>query len=106
MKLIFERGKEGQGCTLLPPSDVPEVMLDVPKRKKQLHLPHVSENELSRHYTELAKQVHGVNDGFYPLGSCTMKYNPKVMNGPQRFPVLQESIRSSRGIPYRDVWKS
>lgn len=78
MKLIFERGKEGQGCTLLPPSDVPEVMLDVPKRKKQLHLPHVSENELSRHYTELAKQVHGVNDGFYPLGSCTMKYNPKV----------------------------
>lgn len=78
MKLIFERGKEGQGCTLLPPCDVPAVNLDVPKREKRLDLPHVSENELSRHYTELAKQVHGVNDGFYPLGSCTMKYNPKV----------------------------
>ena len=34
--------------------------------------------DLSRHYTELAKQTHGVNDGFYPLGSCTMKYNPRV----------------------------
>ncbi len=78
MKLIFERGKEGQGCTILPDCDVPEVVLDVPKREKELHLPHVSENELSRHYTELAKQVHGVNNGFYPLGSCTMKYNPKV----------------------------
>lgn len=78
MKLIFERGKEGQGSALLPECDVPEFQLDVPKREKELHLPHVSENELSRHYTELAKQVHGVNDGFYPLGSCTMKYNPKV----------------------------
>lgn len=78
MKLIFERGREGQGCTILPACDVPAVTLDVPKREKKLNLPHVSENELSRHYTELAKQVHGVNDGFYPLGSCTMKYNPKV----------------------------
>ena len=78
MKLIFERGKEGQGCTLMPAGDVPEVTLSAPKREKRMHLPHVSENELSRHYTELSKQVHGVNDGFYPLGSCTMKYNPKV----------------------------
>ena len=38
----------------------------------------MSENDLSRHYTELAKKSHGVNDGFYPLGSCTMKYNPKI----------------------------
>ncbi len=78
MKLIFERGREGQHCTLLPALDVPAVELDAPKREKPLHLPHVSENELSRHYTELAGQVHGVNNGFYPLGSCTMKYNPKV----------------------------
>ena len=78
MKLIFERGEEGQHCTILPECDVPEAALDAPKREKALHLPHVSENELSRHYTELAGQVHGVNNGFYPLGSCTMKYNPKV----------------------------
>lgn len=47
-------------------------------RQKELHLPQMSENDLSRHYTELAKKSHGVNDGFYPLGSCTMKYNPKI----------------------------
>lgn len=78
MKLVFEQGNEGRGCTLFPECDVPKVELDAPKREKKLHLPQLSENELSRHYTELAKQVHGVNDGFYPLGSCTMKYNPKV----------------------------
>lgn len=78
MKLIFERGSAGQqGCTLLPACDVPMVELSE-KRTKELRLPQLSECELSRHYTELAKQVHGVNDGFYPLGSCTMKYNPKI----------------------------
>ena len=44
----------------------------------KLKLPELSENDLSRHYTELVKKTHGVNDGFYPLGSCTMKYNPKI----------------------------
>ncbi|MGN0483637.1 MAG: aminomethyl-transferring glycine dehydrogenase subunit GcvPB [Lachnospiraceae bacterium] len=78
MKLIFERGSEGAQCTILPECDVPQVEWEAPKREKALHLPQVTENELSRHYTELTKQVHGVNDGFYPLGSCTMKYNPKV----------------------------
>ncbi len=78
MKLIFERGKAGRALSILPPLDVPECLPDVPGRKTVPHLPEVSENELSRHYTELAKQTYGVNDGFYPLGSCTMKYNPKV----------------------------
>ena len=78
MTLIFERSKEGRGLTILPPEDVPEYVPSVPLRKRPLRLPEVSENELSRHYTELASQTHGVNDGFYPLGSCTMKYNPKV----------------------------
>lgn len=77
--LVFEKGKTGRGLSLLPECDV-EVVL--PKEKDQrelkLHLPELSENELSRHYTELAKKCHGVNDGFYPLGSCTMKYNPKI----------------------------
>ena len=78
MKLIFERGKEGRQCTLLPQCDVPAAEIEIPKREKPLRLPHLSETEISRHYTELAGQVHGVNNGFYPLGSCTMKYNPKV----------------------------
>lgn len=77
MKLIFEKGAPGQHLTLMPACDVPEVTLANP-RTEPLALPHVSETELTRHYTALAKRVHGVNDGFYPLGSCTMKYNPKI----------------------------
>lgn len=77
--LVFEKGKTGRGLSLLPECDV-EVVLpkEKDKRELKLHLPELSENELSRHYTELAKKCHGVNDGFYPLGSCTMKYNPKI----------------------------
>lgn len=78
MKLIFERSVEGRRCSILPECDVPVVELGAAARKQPLHLPEVSENDISRHYTELAKATHGVNDGFYPLGSCTMKYNPKV----------------------------
>lgn len=77
MKLIFESGVEGRGLNLMPKCDVPEYAL-AEERETALNLPHVSENELTRHYTALCKRVHGVNDGFYPLGSCTMKYNPKV----------------------------
>ena len=77
MKTIFEQGALGHGLSLLPACDVPVVTL-APARKKPLRLPQVSENELIRHYTALSHRVHGMNDGFYPLGSCTMKYNPKV----------------------------
>ena len=77
MKLIFELGAEGRGLSLMPACDVPEVKLSA-EREVAPRLPHVSENELTRHYTALCKRVHGVNDGFYPLGSCTMKYNPKI----------------------------
>lgn len=77
--LIFEKSKTGRKCQNLPECDVPVVPLDAKdKREVKLHLPELSEGELSRHYTELAKKSHGVNDGFYPLGSCTMKYNPRV----------------------------
>jgi glycine dehydrogenase subunit 2 len=77
MKLIFERSVPGRGCSILPECDVPAVMPDV-QRVIPLRLPELSENDISRHYTELAKAAHGVNDGLYPLGSCTMKYNPKI----------------------------
>ena len=48
------------------------------RRDEKPALPEMSETDISRHYTELCKQVHGVNCGFYPLGSCTMKYNPRI----------------------------
>lgn len=77
--LIFEKSRPGRGCDALPACDVEIVMpKEKDKRELALHMPELSENELSRHYTELAKKSHGVNDGFYPLGSCTMKYNPKI----------------------------
>lgn len=78
MKLIFERSVTGRRCDILPECDVPVVEIAGGKRKQALRLPEVSEQDISRHYTELAKATHGVNDGFYPLGSCTMKYNPKI----------------------------
>ena len=77
MKTLFERSVTGRHCTILPACDVPECTPEV-TRKSEMRLPELSETDISRHYTELAKQTFGVNDGFYPLGSCTMKYNPKI----------------------------
>ena len=79
MKLLFERSAEGRSCVVIPGCDVPEVTFDAAiTRTNAPRLPELAETDISRHYTELAKQTHGVNDGFYPLGSCTMKYNPAV----------------------------
>ena len=79
MKLILEKGKKGRGCTILPSCDVPDAELpEKLLRKKRAKLPSLDENEISRHYSAMAKRAFGVNDGFYPLGSCTMKYNPKI----------------------------
>ncbi len=79
MKLIFEKSASGRKTSCLPkprPSiyPVPEEL----RRSSPPRLPELSEVEISRHYTSLAKQAFGVNSGFYPLGSCTMKYNPRV----------------------------
>lgn len=77
--LIFEKSVAGRGVDVLPKCEVELVEVDAKdKRESALHLPALSEVDLSRHYTELAKKCHGVNDGFYPLGSCTMKYNPRI----------------------------
>ena len=79
MKLVFEKGADGRHLSVLPPCDVPAFTPeDNMRRSVKPRLPHMSETEISRHYTQMAGRTHGVNDGFYPLGSCTMKYNPKV----------------------------
>ena len=79
MKLIFEKSVAGRGTQYLPKCDVEEVSLPGPLvRENAPKLPQLSETDVSRHYTQLNKQVHGVNSGFYPLGSCTMKYNPRI----------------------------
>ena len=79
MKLIFERSVEGRYTSQLPECDVPVCEFsEEMSRKIKLGLPEVSENEVSRYYTHLSRQVYGVNSGIYPLGSCTMKYNPRI----------------------------
>ena len=79
MELIFEKSVAGRGNQYLPTCDVDYT--DLPAellREAAPALPELSETDLSRHYTALNKNVHGVNCGFYPLGSCTMKYNPRI----------------------------
>ena len=79
MKLIFEQSHPGHRSQFLPASDVPAAALpEELARTSALDLPELTEGELARHYEALAQQVHGVNKGFYPLGSCTMKYNPRI----------------------------
>lgn len=87
MKLIFEKSNPGRGCDLLPECDVPMIKPSEKfVRKSKLHLPQVSETEISRHYTQLMNRSFGINNGFYPLGSCTMKYNPKVNEEAAKLP--------------------
>ena len=79
MELLFERSRAGRGMDMLPGCDVPEAdFAEGLLRQAAPKLPELAEIDLGRHYTELAKETHGVNDGFYPLGSCTMKYNPRI----------------------------
>jgi glycine dehydrogenase subunit 2 len=80
--LIFERSKEGRwGSQVRPRHDTPVQAPQLPAkmlRSEPLPLPEVSELDLVRHYVKLSHNNYGVDDGFYPLGSCTMKYNPKA----------------------------
>ena len=79
-KLIFERSHEGRRAYDLPELDVPAVDA-IPENMKngaKLDLPELGEVDLVRHYTNLSRRNFGVDNGFYPLGSCTMKYNPKI----------------------------
>lgn len=80
---LLERSKPGKRCVRMPAADVPERALEellpgVSLRAQAPELPQVSERELAMHYAILAGQNFNVDGHFYPLGSCTMKYNPKV----------------------------
>jgi glycine dehydrogenase subunit 2 len=81
--LIFELGSPGRTGYSLPESDVPDTPIDqiIPAgllRKTPPALPEVSELDVVRHYTALSHRNFSIDEGFYPLGSCTMKYNPKI----------------------------
>ena len=81
--LLLEMSTPGRQGYKLPELDVPEVPLTelVPQaylRSTDLGLPELSEPEVVRYFTNLSRKNHGVDVGFYPLGSCTMKYNPRI----------------------------
>jgi glycine dehydrogenase subunit 2 len=80
-KLIFEISKPGRKGYSLRKANYPEFKInDLGKnlRQSELDLPEVSELDCVRHYTNISKKNFGIENGFYPLGSCTMKYNPKI----------------------------
>jgi len=80
MKLIYEKSSPGRRASVIPRYEnlrAPEVPSDL-RRSEPPRLPEVPEFELIRHFTELSTRNFGVDTGFYPLGSCTMKYNPRI----------------------------
>ena len=79
MKLLYEKSRPGRRASTLPSYALPEV--EIPgnlRRTIPPRLPEIAEPELLRHFTELSTRTYGIDSGFYPLGSCTMKHNPRV----------------------------
>lgn len=100
--LIFEKSVPGRKAYSMPACDVPEEDINslIPSkllREKSPELPEVSEVDAVRHFTGLSRMNHGVDSGFYPLGSCTMKYNPKVNEDVSKYDGF------SRVHPYQPV---
>jgi glycine dehydrogenase subunit 2 len=111
--LIFELSRPGRQAYALPDCDVPlkELSSMIPSkmlRTKPAELPEVYEVDVIRHYTELSRRNFGIDNGFYPLGSCTMKYNPKINEDVARFPGFakihpyqpEESIQGAMELLY------
>jgi glycine dehydrogenase subunit 2 len=106
---IFERGKPGRRAFQCPPLDVPEQPRDqlLPahlRRREPPRLPEVSEPELVRHYVRLSRRNFDLDSGFYPLGSCTMKHNPRLhervaaLPGHARLHPLQDPARAQGAL--------
>ncbi len=108
---IYERSRPGRRAFVAPALDVPEHPLDelIPARLRraeggQARLPEVSEPEIVRHYNRLSKRNFDLDTGFYPLGSCTMKHNPKLhervaaLDGHARLHPLQDPRRAQGAL--------
>jgi glycine dehydrogenase subunit 2 len=84
--LIFELSSPGRRAVTLPAPDVPPAPLPEGLVRAELRLPEVSQIDVVRHYTRLSQLNHAIDIGFYPLGSCTMKYNAKINEEVARLP--------------------
>lgn len=109
MELISEISKPGRRGYSLPPLDVPRAEIRKEfRRASPAQLPEVSEPQIVRHYVNLSALNHHVDKDFYPLGSCTMKYNPKINEEAARIPGLahvhplqpEETIQGSLRLMY------
>ncbi|HET6771335.1 MAG TPA: aminomethyl-transferring glycine dehydrogenase subunit GcvPB, partial [Actinomycetota bacterium] len=107
---LKELSKPGRRASSLPPIDL--IRADIPKehrRSQPVSLPEVGERDLVRHYTRLSQRNYGVDTGFYPLGSCSMKYNPKIADAAAALPGFQrlhphqpdESIQGALELMWR-----
>ncbi|MCL6631484.1 MAG: aminomethyl-transferring glycine dehydrogenase subunit GcvPB [Alicyclobacillus herbarius] len=111
--LLFERSQPGRRAYTLPDLDVPEADaaadLGAFFRKSDARLPELGELDVVRHFTALSTRNHGVDSGFYPLGSCTMKYNPKRNEKMARLPGFthlhpyqpEETVQGALALMYR-----
>ena len=100
-KLIFDLSKEGRQGYSLPFRTWNATLSQLPAgltRSDEPALPQVSELDVVRHYTNLSQMNFGVDSGFYPLGSCTMKYNPKINEEIAAHPGLHLSILCSPSL--------
>jgi glycine dehydrogenase subunit 2 len=87
MKLVFEKSVPGRRAVRTDPTDVPRISIGSDLlRQESASLPELSELDVVRHFTELSRRNFGVDSNFYPLGSCTMKYNPKVAEHVAAYP--------------------
>ncbi|MEM2192174.1 MAG: hypothetical protein QXG38_00995 [Candidatus Hadarchaeales archaeon] len=76
--LLFELGREGRRGSFVRREVEERFEIPEKRRRRELNLPELSEPTVVRHFTRLSQMNFGVDSGFYPLGSCTMKYNPKI----------------------------
>ncbi len=83
---IYEKSVSGRAGARLPVCDVPQTPLPQELLRRELDLPEVSELQVVRHFTRLSRRNFSIDTGFYPLGSCTMKYNPRLNEDMARLP--------------------
>ena len=83
---IYEISKPGRQGVRMPEPDVPITAIPDHLKRDELDLPEVSELDVVRHFTRMSQLNHAIDVGFYPLGSCTMKYNPKINEAMARLP--------------------
>ncbi|MFN2460137.1 MAG: aminomethyl-transferring glycine dehydrogenase subunit GcvPB [Candidatus Velthaea sp.] len=88
--LIFEMGKDGRANRYLPPARDLAEFLPAGALRADLPLPDNSELDVNRHFTRLSQKTFGIDVNFYPLGSCTMKYNPRINDAVANLPPLRD----------------